>query len=94
MIDAVSNQFSKFVAFAQERMAAGERKAIATKGDVAVGGGTPLEERTITLTDNGDKVGKLRRDQDLKDANDAVRSLFKKTIIDMFGGESNIPDSV
>ena len=93
MIDAVSNQFNRFVQFAQEKIAAGARTAIATKGDVEVGGGTPLEERKITTTNNGDRVGKFRN-QDLKDVNDAVRALFRKTVADMFGGEKNIPASV
>jgi len=93
MIDAVSNQFNRFVQFAQEKVAAGARTAIATKGDVEVGGGTPLEERKITTTNNGDHVGKFRN-QDIKDVNDAVRALFRRTVADMFGGERNIPASV
>ena len=45
MINAVNEQFSKFVSFAEERMAAGKKTAIASKGDIAVAGGTTLEER-------------------------------------------------
>ena len=95
MINAVNEQFSRFVNFAQERFDAGKTKAIATKGDIAAGGGTPLEERSIKVSDKSDWVGNiwLRKD-DAKKANDEVRELFRKTIIDMFGGEGNIPDSV
>ena len=48
MISAVSYQFERFVEFAEERVKAGKDTAIATKGDVKVGGGTPLEERAIS----------------------------------------------
>ena len=65
MINAVNEQFSRFVSFAQERFAAGKETASATKGDVQAGGGTPLEERGITVTDKSDWVGKsLFRKQD------------------------------
>ena len=95
MINAVNEQFSRFVNFAQERFDAGKTKAIATKGDIAVGGGTPLEERNINVAPKGDWVGNVWfRKDDAKAANNEVRELFKKTIIDMFGGEKNIPDSV
>ena len=95
MINAVNEQFSRFVNFAQERFDAGKKTAIATKGDIAVGGGTPLEERNINVAPKGDWVGNVWfRKDDAKAANNEVRELFKKTIIDMFGGEKNIPDSV
>lgn len=72
MIDAVNNQFNRFVQFAQDHFSNGERTAIATKGDVAAAGGTPLEERKIKATNNGDHVGKFR-DQSIKDVNDHAR---------------------
>ena len=89
MINAVNEQFSRFVNFAQERFDAGKTKAIATKGDIAAAGGTPLEERGIKVTDKSDWVGKVFfRKDDAKMANNEVRELFKKTIVDMFGGAS------
>ena len=42
MINAVNEQFSRFVAFAQERFDAGKTKAIASKGDIMAAGGTTL----------------------------------------------------
>ena len=93
MIDAVNNQFNRFVQFAQDHFDNGERTAIATKGDVTAAAGTPLEERNIKSTNNGDHIGKFR-DQSIKDVNDQVRALFRKTVADMFGGERNIPASV
>ncbi|MBR2838845.1 MAG: hypothetical protein IKE55_08685 [Kiritimatiellae bacterium] len=95
MISAVSEQFSKFVQFAEDQSARGKEKAIATKGDVAVGGGTTLEERSIVRTDKIDWVGLvIFRSDDAKRANNEVRALFKKTVAEMFGGEQNIPHSV
>ena len=95
MISAVNEQFSKFVQFAEEQSARGKDKAIATKGDVAVNGGTTLEERNIAITNRTDWVGLVFfRSDGTKAVNNEVRDLFKKTIADMFGGEQNIPDSV
>ena len=95
MINAVNEQFSRFVSFAEEKVALGKTKAIATKGDIAAGGGTPLEERNINVAPKGDWVGNVWfRKDDAVAANNEVRELFKKTIIDMFGGEKQIPDSV
>ena len=56
MINAVNEQFSRFVSFAEEKFAAGKTKAIATKGDVEKAGGTTLEERKITLSNRLDWV--------------------------------------
>lgn len=56
MISAVNEQFSRFVAFAQERVQAGKEKAIASTGDVMAAGGTTLEERKIKVTDKLDWV--------------------------------------
>ena len=95
MMDAVNAQFSKFVQFAEEQSAKGKDKAIATKGDVAINGGTTLEERSIVRTNRTDWVGLvLFRSRDTRAVNNEVRALFRKTIADMFGGEQNIPDSV
>ena len=95
MINAVNLQFERFVAFAEERVKAGKDTAIATKGDVKAGGGTPLEERAINATGKTDFVGMtILRGGDTKRANDEVRELFRKSIVEMFGGENNIPDSV
>ena len=95
MISAVSYQFEKFVRFAEERVKAGKDTAIARKGEVTAYGGTALEERNIYATDKTDFVGMtILRGGDTKRANDEVRELFRKSIVEMFGGEGNIPDSV
>jgi len=95
MINAVNEQFSRFVAFAQERFDAGKKRAIATKGDVMAAGGTTLEERKIQVTDKIDWVSlSIFRSSGAERANNEVRELFRKSVADMFGGENNIPDSV
>jgi len=69
MINAVNEQFSRFVSFAEGRMAAGKDKAIASKGDIEKGGGTTLEERAIYSTDKTDFVGMtILRTKDAKAA--------------------------
>jgi len=64
MINAVNEQFSRFVNFAEDQRAKGAKTAIATMGDVAAKGDTPLEERNIKITDKSDWVGNvfLRKD--------------------------------
>jgi len=84
--------FNAFVNFASERMAT-DKKAVARFG---VGAAEPLGgSRTIVAADSkDDKVGAFRRKGDQRNLNDAVRTLFKDSIIDMFGGENKIPESV
>ena len=95
MINAVNEQFSRFVSFAEGRMAAGKDKAIASKGDIEKGGGTTLEERNIKTSSRFDWVSlSIFRWKGARSDNNAVRELFRKSIAEMFGGEGNIPDSV
>ena len=95
MINAVNEQFSRFVAFAQERFNAGKERAIASKGDVMAAGGTTLEERKIKVTDKFDWVSlSFFRGGDAQRVNNEVREMFRKSVADMFGGENNIPDNV
>ena len=65
MINAVNEQFSRFVNFAEDQRAKGAKTAIATMGDVAAKGDTPLEERNIKITDKSDWVGNVffRKDE-------------------------------
>ena len=95
MINAVNEQFSRFVSFAEGRMAAGKDKAIASKGDIEKGGGTTLEERNIKTSSRFDWVSlSIFRWKGARNDNNAVRELFRKCVADMFGGEKNIPESV
>ena len=90
MFNVVNTQFKQFYDFALERSHAGKDTAIAKIGGKAEG--TTLGERTIVVK-TGDHIGKSR-DQVSMDINNNTRALFKQTIIDMFGGEANIPKTV
>ena len=89
-----SVQFSKFVDFAAAAMRAGDSKAIARMGppDAFKLEGA-LDTRTITAA-TGDRVGALKRSAENKAANNDVRALFKQAVIDIFGSEAKIPQSV
>ncbi len=87
-INGYNATFKAFTDFAAKSIEAGEKKAIA-RAD-GTGG---LANRTIQPA-SGDWVGKIRRSNESRDANNIARGLFKQAIIDMFGGEKNIPKSV
>ncbi len=86
-----NDTFKAFADFAQQRINAGEKTAIARVGE---GGG--LASRTISAatTDSLRNIFNWTRADDNKAANDRTRALFKNAIIEMFGGESKIPASV
>lgn len=81
-------QFNQFVQFAQQ---AGKATTIAKMSDEVQTG--PLAGRTI-VAKFGDSVGNIGRLKGSRDVNNKVRTLFKNTIIEMFGGEDRIPESV
>jgi len=86
----ISAQFINFTQFAADSIANGEKGAdTIARLDVE----DPLGGRTVTAK-SGDKIGKWVRSDDLKETNDRVRELFRKTVADMFGGEERIPESV
>ena len=88
-VNGYNNTFSAFVQFAQSNVDAGNKKAIAN-----VGG--PLGGRTIvaSTTDGVGFVGNLFRSRWDEVANDNARKLFLNAVTRMFGGRSNIPESV
>ena len=88
----INAQFNQFVQFAQDQANPATSKAIARMG---VDG--PLGGRAIKASERreGDSVRPfLPRSTANKNANDAVRSLFRQSIASMFGGENRIPPSV
>ena len=90
-INGYNTDFNVFVKFADDSMRT-NGKAVARFGK---GGAQPLEGRTIVAVDpKTDKVGKIGRSLEQKDFNNKVRTAFRNAIIDMFGGENNIPPSV
>ena len=93
-INGYSATFKAFTDFAAKNIEAGQNKAIArASADVQTGA---LAGRTVTAssTDSLRGIFKWFRAADDQKANDATRTIFKNAIIDMFGGESKIPDSV
>ncbi|MCR5379740.1 MAG: hypothetical protein K6G44_02050 [Lentisphaeria bacterium] len=88
----INEQYRKFVQFAELQKQAGTEKAIARDGGEAANGGQLAGHSIKAAT--GDKVAPLWRSRNNKDANNITRSLFRQTIIDIFGGEANIPANV
>ena len=86
---AISQQFLQFTEFASDAIRNGDTKAIARKG---VDSGIPGVAEITSTTD--DKVYAIRRSQANKTANNTTRTMFKKAVAEIFGGESKIPDSV
>ena len=90
-INGYNSVFKSFVDFAKQRVNANDAKAIAdAKFQKPLGGRTVLAV-TQSLTD---EVHKWTRTNEEFAVNDRTRALFKKAIVNMFGGESKIPASV
>ena len=85
-------QFQNFVNFATERTQAGKGKSIAQIDN----GNIRLGARAISPA-KSDGVGgfsALFRTRSRQNTNDLTRELFKNAVIEVFGGESKIPESV
>ena len=89
-INGYNATFRKFANFAQAEVDAGRHKSIADAGVKALKGRNILAVSTA----KNDEVHKWTRTNDQYIVNDRTRALFKKAIVDMFGGESKIPESV
>ena len=90
-INGYNAAFKAFADFAQQRVAANDAKAVA-KANLP----QPLAGRNIlAVTESkADLIHKFYRSSDARAANDITRTIFKRAVIDMFGGESKIPESV
>ena len=89
-VNGYNSVFRSFVGFAQEKVDANQAKAVADAHINRLNGRNIL---AITRSDT-DEVHKWLRTNDEYIVNDRTRNLFRKAIIDMFGGESKIPASV
>ena len=91
-ITTLNANFKAFVDFANAKVDAGAKEAVA-RGTIENGA---LSGRTITAATSDSVKGFFhwRRADSEKLANDQTRAIFKQSIIDMFGGESKIPKSV
>jgi hypothetical protein len=89
-VNGYNEDFKAFLEFASGRIAT-DKSAVAGigEGPAQYGRARPI----VAIDPQIDKVGKLRT-QDQRDANEAVRTAFRNAVVDMFGGESRIPDSV
>jgi len=85
----INEQFTQFVQFANQQVAAGNDKAVARAGaDV----GAPA--RHVVAATDGDRVAAFTRSRTAEQANEAARTLFRQSVADMFGGEEEIPPNV
>ena len=87
----INQQFNRFVEFASARNDADNQNTIARLGSIGQGG--IKAGRTIKEAE-GDAVKTLFRADNLQRENDMTRKLFRQSVIDIFGGESRIPQSV
>ena len=88
-ISKYNGDFRAFVNFAKTQMDAGNEKAVARTG----AGGAALGGRAIVAATT-DRAFAFTRSQADKSANDIARDLFRQAVVDLFGGEANIPPSV
>ena len=89
----ISEQYRRFVDFAQSYIGQGNEDAIARDGVAAAGG--QLAGRTITIAADNDYLKQWFRPGRQQNANNIVRDLFMQTICDMFGGSmANVPQEV
>ena len=80
----------EFVNFAQDAVANGAKNTIARLGKQE----TRVSAFSIRASADGDSVGKMLRSDSSKKANNSVRSKFRQTVADMFGGADRIPPAV
>ena len=88
-INGYNNTFTAFVNFAQERVNAGEKKAIANIATTNLG-----KRRIVASTTDGVGLSGMFRTRWEEGANNATRDIFLKAVARMFGGKSKIPESV
>ena len=89
-INGYNATFRAFVNFAQQREAANDGKAVIDAHVNKLGG-----RKILAITQSRtDEVHKWLRTNDEYGVNDRTRDLFKKAIINIFGGEAKIPASV
>ena len=90
-VNGYNSRFRSFVEFAQQRVDANDAKAVIDAKVQQPLGGRKILAVTQSRTD---EVHKFVRTFEEYAVNDRTRDLFKKAVIDMFGGESKIPASV
>ena len=89
-INGYNNAFKSFVDFAQNRLGENQGKAVADARIKKFNG-----EEVLTIAHaKTDEVHKWLRTGDECDVNDRTRAIFRAAVVNMFGGESKVPESV
>ena len=89
-INGYNSAFKSFVDFAQNRIGENQEKAIADARIKKFNG-----EEVLTIAHaKTDEVHKWLRTGDECDVNDRTRAIFRAAVVNMFGGESKVPESV
>ena len=89
-INGYNSAFKSFVEFAQNRTGENQEKAIADARIKKFNG-----EEVLTIAHvKTDDVHKWLRTGDECDVNDRTRAIFRAAVVNMFGGESKVPESV
>ena len=86
--------YKAFIDFASQPKVGGRTIASINDDKKLIKNDSSLAGRTIVASKNWDFIGNIGRNASKQEANNTVRNLFRQSIIDMFGGESMIPDSV
>lgn len=86
--------YKAFIDFASQPKVGGRTIASINDDKKLIKNDSSLAGRTIVASKNWDFIGNIGRNTSKQEANNTVRNLFRQSIIDMFGGESMIPDSV
>ena len=89
-INGYNSAFKSFVEFAQNRTGENQEKAVADARIKKFNG-----EEVLTIAHvKTDDVHKWLRTGDECDVNDRTRAIFRAAVVNMFGGESKVPESV
>ena len=89
-INGYNSAFKSFVDFAQNRIGENQEKAVADARIKKFNG-----EEVLTIAHvKTDEVHKWLRTGDECDVNDRTRAIFRAAVVNMFGGENRVPESV
>ena len=89
-INGYNSAFKSFVDFAQNRLGENQGKAVADARIKKFNG-----EEVLTIAHvKTDEVHKWLRTGDECDVNDRTRAIFRAAVVNMFGGENRVPESV
>ena len=88
-VNGYNKTFTAFVQFAENSIRTGDKKAIANVAETNLG-----KRKIVASTTDGVGLAGMFRTKFEEGANDNARKLFLNAVTRMFGGRSNIPESV